>query len=88
MSADAERRELHSQAELGNERKRQIEIAWLEQVLDDPEWVETDSSEPALEHRLRRIAGFDNRVLRVIVRRSGTLMVVVTVYFDRRSTRT
>lgn len=67
--------------------KREIEIAWMEQVLDDPEWTEMDSSDPALENRLRRIAGFDNRVLRVIVKRSGALVVIVTIYFDRRSTR-
>lgn len=67
--------------------KREIAVAWVERVLREPERTETDSADPTLEHHLGRIADFDNRVLRVIVRPSGGYLLVVTAYFDRRSTR-
>jgi hypothetical protein len=42
--------------------KRRISPAWMEQALTAPEVVEPDPVDPDLEHRLARIAAFDNRV--------------------------
>ena len=67
-------------------KKRQIQIAWLEQALAKPEVTEADPVDPDLEHRLARIAEFGNRVLRVIVNSKKTPPHVVTVFFDRRRT--
>ncbi|MDH7499041.1 MAG: DUF4258 domain-containing protein [candidate division NC10 bacterium] len=65
-------------------RKRQIEVAWMEQALNAPEVTETDPVDPALEHRLARISEFRDRVLRVIINAKRTPSHVVTVFFDRR----
>lgn len=43
--------------------RQQIPPAWVELVLTSPEITEDDPLDPDLEHRLARIAKFDNRVL-------------------------
>lgn len=67
--------------------KRQIAIAWLERVLERPEWTEPDPVDAALEHRLAVIPEFGSRVLRVIINTTTSPPRVVTTYFDRRRTR-
>ncbi|MBS3966355.1 MAG: DUF4258 domain-containing protein [Truepera sp.] len=67
-------------------RKRQIEVAWMEQALTRPEVAEADPLDPELEHRLARIPEFGNRVLRVIINGKKRPPLVVTVFFDRRRT--
>lgn len=65
-------------------RKRpSIRLAWVEQVLHNPERSEPDGIDPDLEHRLGRIDEYEGRVLRVIVNRAVMPLRVVTVYFDR-----
>lgn len=66
--------------------KRQIQVAWLEQVLTAPEAAEADPVDADLEHRLARIPEFGHRVLRVIVNVKKTPLHVITVFFDRRRT--
>ena len=65
--------------------KRQIPLAWVEQVISTPDLTELDAIDGELEHRLGRISDFQDRVLRVIVNPQVTPLRVVTVYFDRRS---
>lgn len=67
-------------------KKRQIQIAWMEQALTAPEVTEADPVDAGLEHRLARIPEFGYRVLRVIVNGKRTPPHVVTVFFDRRRT--
>jgi hypothetical protein len=64
--------------------KRQIPLEWMERTLDSPEWIERDSMDMELEHRLSRIPEFNGRVLRVIVNNKTNPLRIVTVYFDRR----
>jgi hypothetical protein len=64
--------------------KRKILLEWLERTLGDPQRVELDATDPALEHRLAVIPEYGNRVLRVIVNRSVDPMRVVTLFFDRK----
>jgi len=64
--------------------KRQIPKEWMEQVLMEPEWTEPDAIDGDLQHRLGRIADFQDCVLRVIVNPRVTPLRIVTVYFDRR----
>ena len=45
---------------------RNIELRWLEHVIDSPEAMEPDPVDPDLEHRLARIPEWGDRVLRVI----------------------
>lgn len=63
--------------------EREIPKSWIERVLDVPEKIERDSSDPELEHRLARIKEYQNRVLRVIINKDSLPIKIVTVYFDR-----
>jgi len=65
---------------------RNIELPWLEHVIDSPEATEADPVDPDLEHRLARIPERGDRVLRVIVNRRVTPLRVITAFFDRRRT--
>ncbi|WP_058868410.1 DUF4258 domain-containing protein [Chloracidobacterium thermophilum] len=67
-------------------KKRQIQVAWIEQALTAPEVIEVDPMDPNLEHRLARIPEFGDRLLRVILNVKKTPPHVVTVFFDRRRT--
>ncbi|MBI4384765.1 MAG: DUF4258 domain-containing protein [Nitrospinae bacterium] len=64
-------------------RERGISREWLERVILQPVLTKPDSVDGALEHRLGKIAEFDNRVLRVIVNVQVKPVRVVTAYFDR-----
>lgn len=63
--------------------EREIPVDWLERVLSAPQRIEPDPDDPALEHRLGRIAEHGNRVLRVVVNKTVRPARVVTLYFDR-----
>ena len=64
-------------------KERNIELSWLEMVINDPELVEPDSIDHDLEHRLGRIECYGNRALRVVLNIKKSPVEVVTVYFDR-----
>jgi hypothetical protein len=66
---------------------RQIEHAWVEAVIDQPERSEPDPHDPALTRAWRRIPERGGRVLRVVFRRSGGDIVVVSTVFDRGARR-
>lgn len=63
---------------------RDISMAWLESALLSPDWTEADHIDPSLEHRLKVIPDFGNRVLRVIVNVHEMPVKVITAFFDRR----
>ena len=63
-----------------------ILVDGVERALAAPEAVEPDRVDLELEHRLIRIPGAGNRVLRVIVNQKSTPQRVVTAFFDRRVT--
>jgi len=64
--------------------ERQIDPAWMEQALSNPELIEPSANEPELENRFAKIPLFGNRVLRVVVNTTVVPQRVVSVYFDRR----
>jgi uncharacterized DUF497 family protein len=64
--------------------KRNIPIEWLEQTMAHPDVTISDEHDEELEHRLKAISEYENRVLRVIVNRRRTPLKVVTVHFDRQ----
>jgi hypothetical protein len=66
--------------------KRRIPLEWMERALNAPEWIEKDTIDEDLEHRLARIPEFGDRVLRVIANIKTVPPRIVTVYFDRRRT--
>jgi hypothetical protein len=63
--------------------ERGIPAAWVERVLAAPTQTHADEIDPALEHRLGRIAEYGGRVLRVILDPTATLVRIVTAFFDR-----
>lgn len=67
--------------------ERGIDIAWVIASLDNPTWHETDAQDPDLRHALRRINAFGGRVLRVVYNPRETPWRVVTVFFDRKASR-
>ncbi|MCH8030886.1 MAG: DUF4258 domain-containing protein [Bacteroidetes bacterium] len=62
--------------------ERGIKLDWLDFAMQDPSIVEPDPVDSELEHRLRRIPEFGNRILRVVVKH-GDPPLVVTAFFDR-----
>ena len=67
--------------------KRGIALAWMERVLEHPQWLEPDPVDGDLEHCLAAVPEFGNRVLRVIVNRATAPQRIVTAYFDRPRTK-
>ena len=51
--------------------------------MENPQLIETDPMDSELEHRLRKIDEFDNRVLRVIINPKNDPIRVITLFFDR-----
>jgi hypothetical protein len=64
-----------------------IRMEWAERVLRQPWLVEADTIDTTLEHRLGRILEYDERVLRVIVKKDTDPLRIITFVFDRRMTR-
>jgi hypothetical protein len=65
-------------------KERDIQLRWLEQVLDRPELVEADADDPQLTHHVVRIREYGNRPLRVVFNARANPVRIVTVYFDRK----
>jgi len=65
-------------------KERNIELTWIEHVLNNPERCESDPDDSSLEHRLGRIEEYEDRVLRVIIRITVNPVLVITAFFDRR----
>ncbi len=63
--------------------ERGISETWAERAVTNPEAVETDETDPGLEHCLQRVPEYGDRVLRVIADRTVSPVRIVTAYFDR-----
>lgn len=64
-------------------KERAIPLEWIARVVEHPERVEPDRTDPELQHALARILEHDGRVLRVVYNVRATPWRIVTVYFDR-----
>jgi hypothetical protein len=73
----------YTQHAVGHIAKRQIQVAWIERAVQQPDVVEDDEFDAELEHRLGKVPEPANRVLRVIVTKTD-LMRLVTLHLDRR----
>ena len=65
--------------------ERQLEWAWIEHPVRDPDWRETDPSGPPTERRFRRIPECTGRVLRVICLESEEEIRIITAFLDRKA---
>jgi len=63
--------------------ERNIKIEWIFETINAPDKTEPDSKDKALEHNIKMIKEFDNRVLRVISNKSIVPVLIITALFDR-----
>jgi hypothetical protein len=66
---------------------RAIDIVWVEATIRQPVRTAPDPSDTALTRAWRRIPERGGRALRVVFRRAGSDIVVVSVVFDRGARR-
>lgn len=66
--------------------ERRIPVSWVEAAVQSPDWTGRDRN-PELAHAFKEIADFGGRILKVVHRRDGADILVVTAYFDRGARR-
>jgi hypothetical protein len=64
--------------------ERKIDAMWIDQTCKNPDHVENDKKSINLEHRLKIIPEYNNRVLRVVCNVESNPTIIVTAFFDRR----
>jgi len=65
--------------------KRDLDSAWIERVVTAPDFASPDPRNPSLTRSFKAIDEANGRVLRVVHRRRGNDIVIVTVHFDRNA---
>jgi len=53
-------------------RSRKIKLAWIEETVHNPDWIEPDPRDPSAEWRFRKIEEFDGRFLRFVCAETDT----------------
>jgi Domain of unknown function (DUF4258) len=74
----------HTADEMGG---RNILLSFIEDALAAPDRVSADPTDPSLSRSYKAIVAFGNRVLRVVHRRVGADIFVVTAHWDRGAKR-
>ena len=64
--------------------ERNIKLTWIENTFNNPDKIEIDLYDNTLEHRLKIINQYDNRILRFIYNKTVNPVLVITAFFDRR----
>jgi Domain of unknown function (DUF4258) len=67
--------------------EREIPLEWIEHVLQHRIFEEPDRQTPGAIRAYAPIAAFGNRVLRVVYVETGSVIRVITLFFDRQATR-
>jgi hypothetical protein len=67
--------------------ERKIPLGWIERVLENPTFEEPDVEHPGATRAYAPIREFGDRMLRVVYYDTGSVVRVVTLFFDRRATR-
>jgi uncharacterized protein DUF4258 len=66
---------------------RDIAVDWIEAAVSAPDWIEPDPRHSDRTRSYKAITGYGARVLRVVHRREGDDIVIITVHFDRGARR-
>jgi hypothetical protein len=74
----------HAQEAIG---ARDVAVDWIEAAIRAPDWIEPDPRHPDRIRSFKAIAEHGGRVLRVVHRREGDDILIITVHFDRRARR-
>jgi len=67
--------------------ERAIKPEWIRLVLSGPAATQPDQRDPSLTNKLRRIPENEGRVLRVVIDPAANPPRVITLFFDRKSSR-
>jgi hypothetical protein len=67
--------------------ERKLAEAWVAEAIASPDFTEPDPTQPGAIRAFRWIAGFGNRVLRVVYYDAGTEYRIIAVFFDRQPSR-
>ncbi len=62
--------------------ERRIDIDWVVATVNMPDWVR---AQPQKTYSFKRIGGFGGKVLKVVHRREGNDIFVITAHFDRNA---
>jgi hypothetical protein len=74
----------HARLRLG---ERQLPRKWVEDTVETPDWTEPDPKDATIERRLRAIADFGGRTLRVACVETEAVIRVISAMFDRKARR-
>lgn len=55
---------------------------WIEQTFNKPDKIESDKKNDILEHSLKVIEEYYDRVLRLVCNTTEILILIVTIFFD------
>ena len=72
----------HASEELAKPGRQQIQLKWIEQALENPDYQDTDARSNAIRV-WKRIPEYENRALRVVYNPQTQPISVITVFFDR-----
>lgn len=67
--------------------ERELNRAWIERTVREPEWTIADPRRPGVERRFRTIPEYGDRILRVACYEKEAEIRIVTVFFDRDARR-
>jgi uncharacterized DUF497 family protein len=68
-------------------REREIDRAWVEATVREPDWTVPDATTQGAERRFKAISSFGDRTLRVACLESDAHVRILTVFFDRKARR-
>jgi len=64
-------------------RERDLEEAWVERAVREPEWTEPDPRDPDAVRHFRTVPERGNRFLRVVLVESSENIRILTAFLDR-----
>jgi hypothetical protein len=66
---------------------RDLVVDWIEAAVSAPDWNEPDPRHPDRTRSYKAITEYGARILRVVHRREGDDILIITVHFDRGARR-
>lgn len=64
-------------------QERGLTVEWVERAVETPDRVEADPSGPDVCRSFKRIPEAGDRIIRVVHRRDGADILVITAFLDR-----
>ncbi|MCZ8181131.1 MAG: DUF4258 domain-containing protein [Rhizobium sp.] len=65
--------------------ERQLELDWIERIVHNPDWSESDPSGPPMERRFGRVPERQDRIVRVICLETETEIRIISAFLDRNA---